>query len=123
MDLSLHCVAPRYLQSAASRLYVALPRSHCRTPALQMDTDSKPKGWISWVPVQGAVKSEVRLYDHLFTDPYPSDAWESQLNSQSEVSEVIGPSPPGLAWADRLPPFTCRLWRQRLWWMAESLGP
>lgn len=41
---------------------------------------SRPKGNISWVPEQGTVRAEVRLYDHLFTVDSPDyHRWESQV--------------------------------------------
>jgi len=44
----------------------------------------KPKTYISWVPSTG-ITCEVRVYDHLFTVAEPSDLWEEELNSKSEV--------------------------------------
>ena len=40
---------------------------------------SKPKGTISWVPGEGGVRTEVRLYNHLFTVDSPDDRWEEQV--------------------------------------------
>ena len=54
----------------------------------------KPKQFISWVP-ENSVKAEVRLYDHLFTVPEPTDLWEDELNPESEVvyeNALIDPS-------------------------------
>ena len=48
------------------------------------DSPIKPKTYITWVGPE-AVKVEVRLYDHLFTVPEPSDQWEQELNPKSEV--------------------------------------
>jgi tRNA synthetases class I (E and Q), anti-codon binding domain len=48
---------------------------------------TRPKGTLSWVPVENAVSAEVRLYNHLFTVPTPAtdDTWEKQVNPESEV--------------------------------------
>ena len=54
----------------------------------------KPKSYITWVPSDG-IKCEVRVYGHLFTQPEPSDRWEEELNSESEVihsNAIIDPS-------------------------------
>lgn len=40
---------------------------------------SKPKGNISWVSAEEAVRAEVRLYSHLFTVDSPDDKWEEQV--------------------------------------------
>ncbi|KAG5182599.1 Glutaminyl-tRNA synthetase [Tribonema minus] len=45
----------------------------------------RPKGTLSWVPFDSAVKAEIRLYNHLFTVPEPDANWEQQLNLESEV--------------------------------------
>ncbi len=45
----------------------------------------KPKGCITWVACPYAVHFEARLYEHLFTVPLPSSAWETELNPNSEV--------------------------------------
>jgi tRNA synthetases class I (E and Q), anti-codon binding domain len=47
---------------------------------------ARPKGTLSWVPVDGALPVEVRLYGHLFTVPSPDANWEAQLNAESEVT-------------------------------------
>ncbi|CAN0082437.1 unnamed protein product, partial [Scytosiphon promiscuus] len=55
----------------------------------------RPKGNISWVSTEEAVRAEVRLYNHLFTVDSPDDKWEEQLNPESEVlvsGAVIDPS-------------------------------
>lgn len=44
----------------------------------------KPKSYISWVPSDG-IPCEVRVYNHLFTVPEPTDQWEEELNPNSEV--------------------------------------
>jgi glutaminyl-tRNA synthetase len=44
----------------------------------------KPKTYISWVPAD-SVPCEVRVYDHLFLVPEPTDLWEDELNPTSEV--------------------------------------
>jgi glutaminyl-tRNA synthetase len=54
----------------------------------------KPKAHITWVPSDG-IPCEVRLYNHLFTEPEPSDLWEEELNPNSEVvhpNAMIDPS-------------------------------
>eukprot|EP00953_Heterococcus_sp_UTEX-ZZ885_P027769 14860-Heterococcus_DN1.PRE.1 len=61
------------------------------------DGATRPKGTLSWVPVDNAVSAEVRLYNHLFTVPTPAtdDTWEKQLNPESEVvvtTAVVDPS-------------------------------
>lgn len=40
---------------------------------------SRPKGNISWVSAEEAVRAEVRLYSHLFTVDSPDDKWEAQV--------------------------------------------
>lgn len=39
----------------------------------------RPKGNISWVSAEEAVRAEVRLYNHLFTVDSPDDKWEEQV--------------------------------------------
>lgn len=54
----------------------------------------KPKTYLSWVPKDG-IRCEVRVYDHLFTVPEPSDQWEDELNPKSEVvhpQAIVDPS-------------------------------
>jgi glutaminyl-tRNA synthetase len=54
----------------------------------------KPKSHITWVPSDG-IPCEVRVYNHLFTEPEPSDLWEEELNPNSEVvyaNAIIDPS-------------------------------
>jgi len=54
----------------------------------------KPKSYITWVPSDG-LPCEVRVYNHLFTEPEPSDRWEEELNSESEIvhpNAMIDPS-------------------------------
>eukprot|EP00956_Cyclotella_meneghiniana_P045218 scaffold359464_cov93-Cyclotella_meneghiniana.AAC.1 len=54
----------------------------------------KPKAHITWVPSDG-IPCEVRVYNHLFTEPEPSDRWEEELNPNSEVvhsNAIIDPS-------------------------------
>ncbi len=48
----------------------------------------KVKGTIHWVSAAHALKAEVRLYDHLFTGPHPSEVedggdWKDNLNPDS----------------------------------------
>ena len=54
----------------------------------------KPKTYISWVP-SDSLLCEVRVYNHLFTVPEPTDLWEDELNSESEIvyaDALIDPS-------------------------------
>ena len=54
----------------------------------------KPKTYISWVPSDG-VRCEVRVYNHLFTVPEPTDQWEEEINPESEVvypHAIVDPS-------------------------------
>ena len=54
----------------------------------------KPKTYLSWVPQDG-IRCEVRVYDHLFTVPEPTDQWEDELNPKSEVvhpNAIVDPS-------------------------------
>jgi glutaminyl-tRNA synthetase len=55
---------------------------------------SKPKTFLSWVPDTG-LRAEVRVYDHLFLVPEPTELWEDELNPGSEVvyeNAIIDPS-------------------------------
>ena len=47
----------------------------------------KPKTYISWVPADG-IRCEVRVYNHLFTVPEPTDLWEDEVNPKSEIRGV-----------------------------------
>lgn len=54
----------------------------------------KPKSFITWVPKDG-ISCEVRVYDHLFTVPEPTDRWEEELNPKSEIlymNAIVDPS-------------------------------
>jgi glutaminyl-tRNA synthetase len=54
----------------------------------------KPKAHITWVPSDG-ILCEVRIYNHLFTEPEPSDRWEEELNPESEIvhpNAIVDPS-------------------------------
>ena len=54
----------------------------------------KPKAHITWVPSDGIV-CEVRIYNHLFTEPEPSDRWDEELNPESEIvhpNAIVDPS-------------------------------
>jgi len=54
----------------------------------------KPKTFITWVP-SNSFKTEVRVYNHLFTVPEPSDQWEDELNLESEIlhtNALVDPS-------------------------------
>jgi len=45
----------------------------------------KPKTWISWVPAETAIGCEIRVYNHLFSVPEPTDLWEDEINPKSEI--------------------------------------
>eukprot|EP00531_Pseudo-nitzschia_arenysensis_P009525 CAMPEP_0116132062 /NCGR_PEP_ID=MMETSP0329-20121206/9348_1 /TAXON_ID=697910 /ORGANISM="Pseudo-nitzschia arenysensis, Strain B593" /LENGTH=698 /DNA_ID=CAMNT_0003626553 /DNA_START=132 /DNA_END=2228 /DNA_ORIENTATION=+ len=49
------------------------------------ESRAKPKTWISWVPAETAIPCEIRVYNHLFTVPEPSDLWEEEINPESEI--------------------------------------
>jgi len=51
---------------------------------------TKPKTWISWVPAETAIPCEIRVYNHLFTVPEPTDLWEEELNKNSEIVRENG---------------------------------
>jgi glutaminyl-tRNA synthetase len=54
----------------------------------------KPKAHITWVPSDG-ISCEVRIYNHLFAEPEPSDRWEEELNPESEIVHphaIVDPS-------------------------------
>jgi glutaminyl-tRNA synthetase len=58
------------------------------------DNRIKPKSYITWVPQDG-IPCEVRVYNHLFTVPEPSDRWEEELNPNSEIiypNALVDPS-------------------------------
>lgn len=55
---------------------------------------AKPKSYITWVPKDG-IACEVRIYDHLFVVPEPSDRWEEELHPKSEIvypNAIVDPS-------------------------------
>jgi len=54
----------------------------------------KPKSYLTWVP-SNALPCEIRIYNHLFTVPEPTDSWEDELNPNSEIihdKALIDPS-------------------------------
>jgi glutaminyl-tRNA synthetase len=54
----------------------------------------KPKTYLSWVPSDG-IRCEVRVYNELFTVPEPSDLWEDEVNTESEIvhqQAIVDPS-------------------------------
>jgi glutaminyl-tRNA synthetase len=54
----------------------------------------KPKTYLSWVP-SNSLPCEIRVYNHLFTVPEPSDLWEDEINPDSEqvfANALIDPS-------------------------------
>jgi glutaminyl-tRNA synthetase len=61
----------------------------------------KVKGTLHWVSAQHAVDAEVRLYDHLFTEPYPAEAEDflSVINPDSLEVLTGCKVEPGLAGA------------------------
>jgi len=46
----------------------------------------KPKSYLTWVPSTG-IRCEVRVYNHLFTVPEPTDLWDQELNRRN--SEIV----------------------------------
>lgn len=54
------------------------------------DDKVKPKTYISWVPAPTAIPCEIRIYNHLFTVPEPTDTWEDELNPESEIVYTNG---------------------------------
>jgi glutaminyl-tRNA synthetase len=67
----------------------------------------KPKTYISWVPT-GSIPCEIRVYNHLFTVPEPSDLWEEELNPDSEIvysNGFVDPSVRELVDASRVDPW------------------
>ena len=63
-------------------------KSHIKELKCRLDnTESrvKPKTWISWVPAETAIPCEIRVYNHLFTVPEPTDLWEEEINPDSEI--------------------------------------
>jgi len=53
-----------------------------------------PDSYITWVPKDG-MPCEVRVYNHLFVVPEPSDRWEEELNPNSEIiysNAIVDPS-------------------------------
>lgn len=55
---------------------------------------TKPKTYLSWVP-SNSIPCEIRIYNHLFTVPEPSDLWEDEINPESEqvfANALIDPS-------------------------------
>jgi glutaminyl-tRNA synthetase len=55
----------------------------------------KPKTHLSWVPSNG-IPCHVRVYNHLFSVPEPSDLWEEELNTKTSeivfVNAIVDPS-------------------------------
>jgi glutaminyl-tRNA synthetase len=65
------------------------------------NAERKVKGTVHWVSAQHAVPAEVRLYDHLFSQPDPSDVpagvdYKTTMNSKS-LEVVQGMLEPSLA--------------------------
>jgi glutaminyl-tRNA synthetase len=79
----------------------------------------KPKTHISWVP-SDSLKCEVRVYDHLFLVPEPSDLWEDELNPTSEIvykNALVDPSV-----ADVIDPATIDKWTSTVGLQFERFG-
>jgi len=58
------------------------------------EDQKRPKSYITWVP-SNSIKSEVRVYNNIFTVPEPSDQWEDELNSDSVILQsdaLVDPS-------------------------------
>ncbi|CAM9553486.1 unnamed protein product [Pylaiella littoralis] len=73
----------------------AAPAGDVGADAATKRPGGRPKGNISWVSAEEAVRAEVRLYSHLFTVDSPDDRWEEQINPESEVvvsGAVVDPS-------------------------------
>jgi glutaminyl-tRNA synthetase len=49
----------------------------------------KVKGTLHWLSAQHAVPAEVRLYDHLFTDPYPGSDGRDIFETINPDSETV----------------------------------
>ena len=83
------------------------------------DCRTKPKTYISWVPADG-IHCEIRVYNHLFTVPEPSDLWEEELNPDSEVlykTAIIDPSVRDLVDAKHVDP-----WKSNVAFQLERIG-
>lgn len=68
----------------------------------------KPKTYIGWVPAVSAIPCEVRLYNHLFSVPEPTDTWEEELNPESEIvypNAYIDPSVRELVDSSKIDPW------------------
>ena len=49
----------------------------------------RPKATLHWVSAAHAVPAEVRLYDHLFSSPIPSDAGTDLFDDLNPASEAV----------------------------------
>ena len=49
----------------------------------------KVRGTLHWVSCEHAVEAEVRLYDHLFADPFPEEGGDFMDNLNPESLEVV----------------------------------
>jgi glutaminyl-tRNA synthetase len=78
----------------------------------------KPKTHISWVPSTG-IPCEIRVYNHLFSVPEPTDLWEDELNKESEIiypNAIVDPSVSTLVDYRKVDPWTsnCALQFERM---------
>jgi glutaminyl-tRNA synthetase len=66
---------------------------HCTYDASTRGGESpdgrRPKATLHWLSVTHAVPAEVRLYDHLFTDPYPGSEGRDIVEDVNAESETI----------------------------------
>jgi glutaminyl-tRNA synthetase len=73
----------RVVKNAAGEI-VELRCSHDPTSRSgSEDSGRKVKGTIHWVSAKHAFRAPVRLYDRLFSKPFPGDDLGSELNPQS----------------------------------------
>jgi glutaminyl-tRNA synthetase len=51
--------------------------------------DRRPKGTLHWLSAEHAVSAEVRLYDHLFTSPFPGSDGRDLFDDLNPDSETV----------------------------------
>ncbi len=51
--------------------------------------DRRPKGTLHWLSAEHAVPAEVRLYDHLFTSPFPGSDGRDLFEDLNPASETV----------------------------------
>ncbi len=89
----------RVVKNAAGEI-VELHCSHDPTSRSgSEDSGRKVKGTIHWVSAKHAFRAPVRLYDRLFSKPFPGDDLGSELNSQSLALAENAALEPALAQA------------------------